>query len=64
MREALVAYRDTRLPDERHGINRMLQSLRIERDARRAEMLAFFERLDRERFDVRFRGFLAEHTRG
>ena len=39
-------------------------NLRQERDARRLEMLAFFQRLDDERFDVRFRGFLAEHSRG
>lgn len=64
MREALVAYRDGRPEAERASINRMLQQLRIERDARRIEMLAFFQRLDDERFDVRFRGFLAEHSHG
>jgi CHAD domain-containing protein len=64
MREALVAYRDGRPAEERPAINGMLQALKIERDARRTEMLAFFDRLERERFDVRFRGFIAEHTRG
>lgn len=64
MREALVAYRDQRPEAERPAINRLLQNLRLERDARRLEMLAFFQRLDDERFDVRFRGFLAEHSRG
>jgi CHAD domain-containing protein len=64
MREALIAYRDRRPETERPGINRMLQNLKVERDARRLEMLAFFQRLDDERFDVRFRGFLAENTRG
>jgi CHAD domain-containing protein len=64
LRETLIAYRDDRTDAERPAINRMLQLLRKERDARRLEMLAFFERLDDERFDVRFRGFLAEHSRG
>ncbi len=64
LRETLVAYRATRPDTERPAVNRMLQGLRLERDARRLEMLAFFERLDDDRFDVRFRGFLAEHSRG
>ena len=64
MREALVAYRDTRPEEERTAVNRLLRDLRGERDARRTEMLTFFQRLDGERFDVRFRGFLAEHSRG
>lgn len=64
LREALLAYRATRPADERPAINRMLRDLRFERDARRTEMLAFFGRLDAERFDVRFRGFLAEQTHG
>jgi len=64
MREALLAYRNTRSADERAAVNRMLQALKVERDARRVELLAFFDRLERERFDVRFRGFLAEHGRG
>lgn len=64
LREALLAYRETRSDAERPAVNRMLQALRQERDAKRLEMLAFFERLDDERFDVRFRGFLAEHSRG
>ena len=37
---------------------------RVERDARRVDMLAFFDALDADRFDVRFRGFLAEYSRG
>ncbi len=64
MREALLEYRRSRPDVERPAINRMLQDLKSERDARRLEMLAFFQRLDDERFDVRFRGFLAEHSRG
>lgn len=64
LRETLVAYRETRTDAERPAINRMLFGLRQERDARRLEMLAFFERMDNERFDVRFRGFLAEHSHG
>ena len=42
----------------------MLRDLRVERDARRIDMIAFFETLDADRFDVRFRGFLAEYSRG
>ncbi|MEX1159061.1 MAG: CHAD domain-containing protein [Thermomicrobiales bacterium] len=64
LRETLLAYRETRPDSERPAVNRMLQGLKQERDARRLEMLAFFERLDDDRFDVRFRGFLAEHSRG
>ena len=64
LREALVAYRATRPASERPALNRMLHNLRQERDARRLEMLAFFNRLEEERFDVRFRGFIAEHSRG
>jgi CHAD domain-containing protein len=64
LREALVAYRATRPVSERPAVNRMLHNLRQERDARRLEMLAFFNRLEEERFDVRFRGFIAEHSRG
>lgn len=64
MREALTEYRNQRPAAERPAINRLLQNLKVERDARRLEMLAFFQRLDDERFDVRFRGFLAEHTYG
>jgi len=64
LRENLIAYRDGRPAAERPAINRMLQDLKVEREAHRAVMLAFFERLDRERFDVRFRGFLAEHSHG
>lgn len=63
-REALLAYRETRSDAERPAVNRMLQALKLERNARRLEMLSFFERLDEDRFDVRFRGFLAEHSRG
>jgi CHAD domain-containing protein len=64
LRETLVAYRETRPASERPAVNRMLRNLRHERDAARLQMLAFFDRLDEERFDVRFRGFLAEHSRG
>jgi CHAD domain-containing protein len=64
MREALTAYRQSRPEPERATINRLLQAQRLERDAARVALIAFFERLEDERFDVRFRGFLAEHTRG
>lgn len=64
LRETLVAYKRTRPTTEHAAINRMLRDLRTERDARRVEMLAFFDTLDADRFDVRFRGFLAEHSRG
>ena len=64
MREALVVYRQTRPEEERAAINRMLQRQREEREANRVELLAFFEHLDAERFDIRFRGFLAEQSHG
>lgn len=64
MKVALTEYRQSRPEAERPTINRILQSQRVERDANRVALIAFFERLDDERFDVRFRGFLAEHTRG
>jgi CHAD domain-containing protein len=64
MRLSLTEYRQSRPEAERVTINRLLQAQRLERDARRVELIAFFERLEEERFDVRFRGFLAEHTRG
>lgn len=64
LREALIAYRKTRPAAEHAAVNRMLRDLRVERDARRVEMLGFFDALDAERFDVRFRGFLAEYSRG
>jgi CHAD domain-containing protein len=64
LRETLTGYRDTRPADERPALNRLLRDLKTERDARRVELIAFFGRLDAERFDVRFRGFLAEHARG
>jgi CHAD domain-containing protein len=64
LRETLLEYRASRPADERPAINRMLQTIKRERDIRRTEMLAFFDRLDADRFDVRFRGFLAEHSRG
>jgi CHAD domain-containing protein len=64
MREALLAYRDTRPSDERPAVNRMVADIRTQRDGKRAELLAFFQRLDTERFDVRFRGFIAEHSHG
>ncbi len=64
LREALVAYRRTRPAIEHAAINRMLRELRAERDARRVDMLAFLDTLEGDRFDVRFRGFLAEYSRG
>lgn len=64
LREALLAYRKTRPAAEHPAINRMLRDLRAERDTQRIEMLAFFDVLDTNRFDVRFRGFLAEYSRG
>lgn len=64
LREALLTYKKTRPAPEHAAINRMLRDLRAERDARRVEMLAFFDLLDADRFDVRFRGFLAEYSRG
>ncbi|HUG14371.1 MAG TPA: CHAD domain-containing protein [Thermomicrobiales bacterium] len=64
MRAALTDYRQSRPEPERVTINRILQAQRQERDANRAALIAFFEHLDDERFDVRFRGFLAEHTHG
>jgi CHAD domain-containing protein len=64
MREALVAYRQSRPEAERAAINRLLLQQRAERQANRVELLGFFQRLDDERFDVRFRGFLAEQTHG
>jgi CHAD domain-containing protein len=63
LRETLLAYRDSRPAAERPAINRMLRTIKQEREIRRTEMLAFFDRLDADRFDVRFRGFLAEHSR-
>lgn len=64
LRETLVAYRRTRPTVEHAAVNRMLRDLRVERDARRVDMLAFFDALEADRFDVRFRGFLAEYSRG
>lgn len=64
MRESLLEYRSTRPKEEWPAVNQMLNDLRQQREQARTAMLAFFERLDRERFDVRFRGFVAEHTIG
>ena len=64
LRETLVAYRDSRPANERPAINAMLQDCRTEREAGRERLFEFFDRLERERFDVRFRGFIAEHTIG
>ncbi len=64
LREALVAYRETRPAEDQPGINRMLASIRTERTEQRTHLIAFFERLEQERFETRFRGFLAEHARG
>ena len=64
MIEELSAYRDGRPADERPAINDMIRDLRSRREQGRVELLAFFEQLEFERFDVRFRGFIAEHTYG
>lgn len=64
LRVALIEYRDSRPAAERPAINAMLQNCRVERDVGRTQLVEFFERLERERFDVRFRGFIAEHTIG
>lgn len=64
LRETLVAYRQTRPATEHPTINHMLRDIRAEREIKRVDMLAYFDMLDAERFDVRFRGFLAEHSRG
>ncbi len=64
MREWLTGYRDSRSDEERPAINRMLRDLKEQRDEARVNMLAFFDRLEAERFDVRFRGFIAEHSLG
>jgi CHAD domain-containing protein len=64
LRVALIEYRDSRPAAERPAINAMLQQFRAERDVGRDHLVQFFERLERERFDVRFRGFIAEHTIG
>lgn len=64
LREALIEYRGTRPAEDHPGINRMLASIRAERVEQRVHLVAFFERLEQERFDTRFRGFMAEHSRG
>lgn len=64
LRDALAAYRNGRPKEDRAAVNLLLQDLRARRELARAEMLTFFERLEHERFDVRFRGFMAEHTVG
>ncbi|RIK43589.1 MAG: hypothetical protein DCC58_09385 [Chloroflexi bacterium] len=64
MRDALLAYRDSRPAGERPAINRLIADVRAEREQKRTELIAFFHRLDVERFDVRFRGFIAEHSHG
>jgi CHAD domain-containing protein len=64
LRIALVEYRDSRPASERPAINAMLQTCRVEREVGRERLIEFFDRLERERFDVRFRGFIAEHTIG
>lgn len=64
LRSALIEYRDARPAAERPAINAMLQNCRAERDVNRAHLIEFFGRMERERFDVRFRGFIAEHTVG
>ncbi|MEZ4568801.1 MAG: hypothetical protein R2849_00415 [Thermomicrobiales bacterium] len=42
----------------------MIKDLRSRREVGRASLIDFFTQLERERFDVRFRGFIAEHTYG
>lgn len=64
LREALLAYRETRPVEDHPGINRLLASIRAERNEQRIHLIAFFERLEQERFDTRFRGFMAEHSSG
>jgi CHAD domain-containing protein len=63
-RGALTAYRNSRPKEDHPAINLLLRELRSRRELARTDMLAFFSRLDEERFDVRFRGFLAEHSLG
>lgn len=64
MIEELSDYRDGRPDDERPAINDMIKDLRSRREGAREDLLAFFGQIERERFDVRFRGFIAEHTYG
>lgn len=64
LRDALTGYRNGRPKEDQPAINVLLQELRARRELARADMLTFFSRLDEERFDVRFRGFLAEHAVG
>lgn len=64
MIEELSAYRDGRPADERPAINEMIRDLRNRREQARVELLEFFNQIEMERFDVRFRGFIAEHTYG
>ncbi len=64
MIEALSSYRDGRPADERPAINDMIRDLRARREEARKGLIAFFNQLEQERFDVRFRGFIAEHTHG
>jgi len=64
LRETLLAYRDSRPAAERPAINALLQWCKTEREVGRAHLIEFFQRLERERFDVRFRGFIAEQTLG
>jgi CHAD domain-containing protein len=64
MIEVLSAYRDSRPADERPAIADMIRELRQRREAARVGMLTFFKQLERERFDVRFQGFIAERTHG
>ncbi len=64
MIEELSGYRDARPADERAAINDMIKDLRADREKARAALLEYFAQLERERFEVRFRGFVAEHTHG
>lgn len=64
MIEELSDYRDSRPADERPAINEMIRDLRSRREKARVDLLEFFRQIEMERFDVRFRGFIAEHTYG
>ena len=64
MIEELTGYRDGRPDDERPAINDMIRDLRNRREIAREVLLEFFEQIEMERLDVRFRGFIAEHTYG
>lgn len=64
LRQSLTDYRNSRPKAERSAINAMIQQSGRERDVAREKLIQFFQRLEQERFEVRFRGFIAEHTVG